>query len=156
MKWFLASSLLLFSCGGDSAGTALDMASPVGTLCTDARADGWNLPIDKPSNSGAFQVSLLSSAASPPLIGDTTAWTLQIADAHGAMVSGAAIDVKPWMPDHGHGTSIVASATAMTTPGQYLVKPLYLFMAGYWTVTFTITSGAVSDTIVYSLCLSDA
>ena len=29
-------------------------------------------------------------------------------------------------------------------------------MAGYWTVTFTITSGATTDTVVFSVCLSDA
>lgn len=28
-------------------------------------------------------------------------------------------------------------------------------MAGYWTVTFTITNGTVADTVVYSVCLSE-
>jgi hypothetical protein len=71
------------------------------------------------------------------------------------MVSGATITVKPWMPDHGHGTSAQALVTPSATTGQYVIDPLYLFMAGYWTVTLTITSGSVTDTVVFSLCLAD-
>jgi hypothetical protein len=153
---------LWLGCGG-SNNTAQDMTpgppdfeGAVGKLCTDARADAWTLPIMKTSANGSFKVTLLSSAASPPLIGDLTEWTVQVADASGAMVDGATIAVKPWMPDHGHGTDAVAHVMAAGMPGQYAITPLYLFMAGYWTVTLTITMGTVTDTVVYSLCLSDA
>jgi len=148
-------------CGGTNDAPAdmtegpADFAGAVGKLCTDARADAWTLPIAKASKNGSFDVTLLSSAASPPLIGDLTEWTVQVADAQGAMVDGATIDVKPFMPDHGHGTDAVAHVTAAGAPGQYAIQPLYLFMAGYWTVTLTITSGAVTDTVVYSVCLTD-
>ncbi len=164
MKRSLAILVLaaLGACGGtnhvaaDMTPAPPDLAPLVGKLCSDARADNWVLPIAKPSVNGAFDVSLLTSAASPPVIGDLTTWTLQISDAQGAMVDGATITVKPWMPDHGHGTDAVAHVTPAGTPGQYSVTPLYLFMAGYWTVTFTITSGTVTDTVVYSVCLSDS
>lgn len=164
MKHHFAISFLLFvaACGGsnhdaiDMTPAPPDMVPLIGKLCSDARADNWVLPIAKPSANGMFHVSLLSSAASPPVIGDLTDWTMQIADAQGAMVTGATITVKPFMPDHGHGTDAVANVTADSTAGQYDVAPLYLFMAGYWTVTFTITDGAVTDTVVYSVCLSDS
>ncbi len=158
-------ALTLAACGGSDNKSAPDMtmAGPtdlqgaVGKLCSpmDPRTDVWTLPIAKMSANGSFAVSLLSSTQSPPLIGDLTSWTLQIADPQGAMISGATVTVKPWMPDMGHGTSAEALITAGETPGQYVVTPLYLFMAGYWTMTFTITNGAVSDTIVYSVCLAD-
>ena len=45
--------------------------------------------------------------------------------------------------------------TAAGAPGQYEVAPLYLFMAGYWTITLTITVGTVTDSVVYSLCLAE-
>ena len=165
MKYRLAITLLAFAvagCGGansssqDMTPAPPDLAGAVGHLCSDARADNWTLPIAKASKNGSFSVSLLTSAQSPPLIGDLTTWTLQIADGTGAMVDGATIDVKPWMPDHGHGTDAVAHVMPASSPGQYAVTPLYLFMAGYWTVTFTITNGAVTDTVVYSVCLSES
>ncbi|HWE28725.1 MAG TPA: FixH family protein [Polyangia bacterium] len=162
-------------CGGaDKSGTSTqmtgaDMSTPpvVGMLCTDARADNWQLPIAKTSESGAYKVTLMSSAAAIPVIGDsTTTWTIAVADATtGAAVSGATISVLPWMPDHGHGTSVHAVVTEVAgAPGQYALEPLYFFMAGYWTVTLTIdsastagaTDGGASDKVVFSLCLTDA
>jgi YtkA-like len=158
-------SLGLTACGGSDNKSAPDMtmAPPtdlegaVGKVCSpfDTRTDVWTLPIAKMSANGSFAVSLLTSTKSPPLIGDLTSWTLQIADPQGAMVTGATITIKPWMPDMGHGTSAEALMTAGDTPGQYVIAPLYLFMAGYWTVTLTITSGTVTDTVVYSICLAD-
>jgi hypothetical protein len=144
-----------------------DMTMLVGKLCNDARADVWTLPatpMTKMSKNGAFKVSLMSSTQSPPLIGDLTTWTLQIADASGAMVSDATFSttcpnglvrpVCPWMPDHGHGTDAPADVMPASTAGQYTINPLYLFMAGYWTMTATITSGATTDEVMYSVCLS--
>lgn len=64
--------------------------------------------------------------------------------------------VCPWMPAHHHGTTVLASVSPDATPGQYTVTPLYLFMAGYWTVTLTLTSGSTTDTVAYSVCLSDS
>jgi len=156
---------LAAGCGGGKGGAAdmtmapmtpPDLAPPVGMLCMDARADNWQLPIVKTSKNGAFTVTLVASAANPPIVGDITNWTLQIADATtGAMISAATMTVKPWMPDHGHGTSIAAQVMPTGTAGQYSITPLYLFMSGYWTVTFTITNGSVTDSVVYSLCITD-
>jgi YtkA-like protein len=164
MKYSVAISFFVFvaACGGSNHDAADMTPAPpdslplVGKLCVDTRADNWVLPIAKPSVNGSFQVTLLASAASPPVIGDLTDWTLQVADAKGAMVTGATITATPFMPDHGHGTSAVAHVTADVTAGQYDVMPLYLFMAGYWTITFTITDGSVTDTVVYSVCLADS
>jgi hypothetical protein len=162
---FLLLAPLMGACGGGGATGGADMtagpadfAGAVGKLCTDARADAWTLPIAKTSANGKFAVTLLSSAASPPLIGDLTEWTVQVGDAaaSGAPIDGATIDVKPFMPDHGHGTDAVAHVMPGSAAGQYAITPLYLFMAGYWTVTLTITNGAVTDTVVYSVCLSDS
>jgi len=162
-RGFTIFSVALFiGCGGLGSKGGPDMApSPdlmplAGMLCNDARADAWVLPIRKGSAKGVFDVTLLASQASPPIIGDLTTWTLQVADAQGAMVQNAAIAAKPWMPDHGHGTSVNATVMPAGAPGQYAITPLYLFMAGYWTVTFTISDGAgASDTVVYSVCLTD-
>ena len=179
MQWRLALTLTtvvgaISGCGGAAkSGTSTPMTGPdmsapiVGMLCTDARADNWQLPIAKTSEGGAYKVTLMSSAAAIPVIGDsTTTWTIAVADATtGAAISGATITVLPWMPDHGHGTSVRAVVTENAgAPGQYALEPLYFFMAGYWTVTLTIDSastagdadGGASDKVVFSLCLTDA
>jgi hypothetical protein len=154
--------------GSDLAMAPGDMATSGGKLCVDARADAWTLPatpMKKMSQNGVYQVSLLASAASPPIIGDLTSWTLAVADASGADVSGATFMTKcldnsvkpvcPWMPDHHHGTGALANVAPASVNGQYTVEPLYLFMAGYWTITATITSGSATDSVVFSACLSD-
>ena len=176
-QWRLAIvlSAVVAGCGGSDKPTTsgqmtgADMSAPlVGMLCTDARADNWQLPLTKPTTGGAYKVTLVSSHAGIPVIGDsTTTWTIAIADATtGAPVQGASIAVLPWMPDHGHGTSVRAVVTeSASTPGQYALEPLYFFMAGYWQVTLTITSdgnattgdadGGAADKVVFSLCLTD-
>jgi YtkA-like len=168
--WSMAAG----GCGGTGKTTsgqaAADLAvttlPTVGMLCTDARADNWQLPLTKPTASGALKVTLLSSQAGVPVIGDSkTTWTLAVADATtGAPLTGAALGVLPWMPDHGHGTSVKAVVTeSASTPGQYALEPLYFFMAGYWTVTITVhdagvaaADGGAADSVVFSLCLTDA
>jgi hypothetical protein len=149
---------LVIGCGGDRITTSAHDMALVGKLCTpaDSRADAWKMPIAKMSEAGTFNVTMLKSEQNIPLIGDTTKWTLQIADATGATISNAQVSVMPWMPDHHHGTTIKAAATPMATAGQYQIAPLYFFMAGYWQVTFTITTPTATDKVVFSLCLTDA
>jgi hypothetical protein len=75
-----------------------------------------------------------------------------------APVDGLAMDVVPFMPDHGHGTSVAVAVTPEGS-GTYLIAPLYLYMAGYWEITFDITdsSGAtpVTDTAIVKVCVPD-
>ncbi|HZS40261.1 MAG TPA: FixH family protein [Polyangia bacterium] len=143
--------------GPDLSGPlSTDMSIPGGPLCSDPRADPYMPGLTKPSVNGDFNVTLVGSVPGPPSIGNDT-WTLEIADKSGAAMNGATITVKPWMPDHGHGTSVTASVTPAGNDGTYTVTPLYLFMAGLWQVTFTIKSSTgTSDTVVFSYCLAEA
>ena len=163
MRYRLALAILggLVGCGGNGAGVTSgpDMATAplVGKLCTDARADAWTLPIHKTSEKGTFAVTLMASQAPVPVIGDNhTTWTVQVADPNGAPLAGATLTATPYMPDHHHGTSVPAAVTPAATAGQYTIEPLYFFMAGYWQITIAITAGDVSDSVVFSLCLTDA
>jgi hypothetical protein len=98
-----------------------------------------------------FTFVLANADPAPPAKGMNT-WQLTIKDASGALVDEAAITVKPFMPDHGHGTSIAATITPASA-GTYTVAPVYLFMAGLWQVTFTATKGATTDSAVFSFCI---
>jgi hypothetical protein len=80
---------------------------------------------------------------SPPSIG-TDASQLTFKDANGAALTGLSVGVVPWMPAHGHGTSVDPTVSE-TTPGTFVANPLYLFMPGSWELRVTI-SGTVDDT----------
>jgi hypothetical protein len=153
-------AVCLAGCGGnDTMPPEAEMAMPcavdmVSTLCMDPRADSWALPLTKPTVNGAFKVTLAAGNPDPPAVGINT-WTLNVTDANDQPVADAMVTVKPWMPDHGHGTSVKALITAGASPGSFTVMPLYLFMAGVWQMTFTIQSGTTSDQVVFTYCLAD-
>jgi len=79
----------------------------------------------------------------PPTVG-TDAVQLSFRDANGADAPGLELTVIPWMPAHGHGTSIDPTV-AETAPGTFVATPLYLFMPGSWELRMT-TGGSVDDT----------
>ena len=94
------------------------------------------------SDSGALLVAV-HFAPRPPIVG-TNAVQLSFTDAGGAHPAGLALGVVPWMPAHGHGTS-VAPAITETAPGTFEAAPLVLFMPGSWELRIT-AGGSVDDT----------
>jgi hypothetical protein len=134
---------------------------PIPSACAnDPRADAYKAGMQKPSENGNLLVTLLESQPGPPAIGNNS-WTIAVQDAV-APDSGSAerndlsISAVPWMPDHGHGTSIVPTVTPKGSDGQYTINPLYLFMAGLWQVTLHMSAtgpAQVTDQVVFSFCL---
>ena len=94
------------------------------------------------SDSGALTIAV-RFAPDPPTAGEDAA-QLVFTDATGAPVAGLDLSVVPWMPAHGHGTSVNPTITE-ATPGVFLASPLYLFMPGSWELRMTI-GGTVDDT----------
>jgi len=86
-------------------------------------------------------------------------WTIETDDvATSAPVDGLSIAVKPYMPDHGHGTTAVGVMPA--GGGTYTIAPLNLYMAGYWEITFNLTDSSSSDapmtdSAVVKVCVPD-
>jgi len=94
------------------------------------------------SDSGALTVAVRFSP-DPPTTGEDAA-QLAFTDASGAPVAGLDLSVVPWMPAHGHGTSVNPTVTE-TSPGVFVASPLYLFMPGSWELRMTV-GGTVDDT----------
>jgi YtkA-like protein len=94
------------------------------------------------SDSGALRIAV-RFAPDPPAVG-SNAVELSFTDANGASLSGLGLSVVPWMPAHGHGTSVDPIVTEMI-PGTFLATSVYLFMPGSWELRMT-TSGSVDDT----------
>ena len=94
------------------------------------------------SDSGALRIAV--RFAPDPLVVGSDAAELAFTDSNGEAVTGLGLTVVPWMPAHGHGTSVNPTVTE-TTPGTFIATPLYLFMPGSWELRMTI-SGALDDT----------
>ena len=101
------------------------------------------------SASKALTFALLQSNPGPPAKGNDT-WTIKVTDASSQPQPNLSISVLPFMPDHGHGTSVNASITN-NHDGTYTVAPLYFFMPGVWRITFTTASPA--DSAVFFFCV---
>ena len=74
-------------------------------------------------------------------------------DSGGAPVDGATLEVTPFMPDHGHGTSINAVVTPSGSNGEYDVTPVNMWMPGYWEVTVDIDDQGTADSAVFKVCI---
>jgi hypothetical protein len=136
--------------GGGSSGTATTQAS---VCASDPRATAYAVGLSAKATDGAFAVSFVDAEPAPPSKGENT-WTVKIADGSGQPVSGATVAVTPFMPDHGHGSSIVPQVTPMGSDGTYQVSLLELFMPGIWQVTFTITpASGPADTVLFTFCV---
>jgi hypothetical protein len=137
--------------GGSSAATGGTVTTD--SVCaTDSRAMPYSAGLSATTTSGT-KVSFVSADPAPPATGENT-WAINLTDTTGAPMSGATIALKPYMPDHGHGSSIVPQVTPMAAQGAYQVKLIDLFMPGIWQNTFTITpaSGPV-ETVVFTFCV---
>jgi hypothetical protein len=122
--------------------------------CTDdPRAEHYMPGMLKTGPKGQLSVTLLSSDPGPPIKG-TNSWSVLVTDAAKAPQTGATLKVVPFMPDHNHGTILKPMSTPLSDAGQYKVTPLYLFMAGLWEVTFTVsTPTGVQDAVVFRFCI---
>ena len=70
-------------------------------------------------------------------------------DAGGRDVPGAKIAVTPWMPEHNHGVTEKPVVTDRGG-GAYTVENLLFIMTGWWELTFDISKGDLSDTVVFN------
>jgi hypothetical protein len=144
--------------GGDttsSGGTGGQTTTSSGpSLCADdARVTPYAAGLSAASADGKVKVTFASSMPSPPAKGQNS-WLIDLADALGAPIDGATVTLKPFMPDHGHGASVVPTVKAGSKPGEYAVTDIELFMPGVWQNTFTVTpSGGAAEAVVFTFCV---
>jgi YtkA-like len=96
--------------------------------------------------------TFVSADPAPPIRGDNT-WVLRFDDSDGAPLDGLEIEVTPTMPDHGHGTPVVAVVTPTGDAGEYSVTPVNMFMAGYWEIAFDLKWGEQQDSLTFGFCV---
>lgn len=115
----LASVALALFCSACSSGPA---PAAIAVFPVDA--------LESVTSAGGLHIDVRTAPTQPPPRGNVTVQFL-ITDGLGAPVNGLAIDVVPWMPAMGHGTSQEPVVTPRAQ-GEYLITNLNLFMPGQW------------------------
>jgi hypothetical protein len=137
---------LLVACGSHSS--APD-AGDVVNCQNDPRVFTYAPGMTVKSVSGAMTFALVQSVPAPPGRGNDT-WTIHVTDSSGQTLPNLSLSVLPFMPDHGHGTSVTPGVTA-NGGGDYTVTPLYFFMPGVWRIRFTPAGS--TDTADFWFCI---
>ncbi|MDB5213897.1 MAG: hypothetical protein JWO86_1824 [Myxococcaceae bacterium] len=128
--------------GGGGSGTA-DAGTTTGAACAaDNRKDIYAAGMAKQTGTGALSIKLMDAMPAPPQKQSNT-MVLQVLDSAGAPVDGATVSVTPFMPDHGHGSSVKPTVTAKGG-GLYDVANVYLPMPGLWRLTVTVQMPSVA------------
>jgi hypothetical protein len=107
--------------------------------------DGPLVQIDEvTSESGAYSIAML--AHEPTLSRGDYDLELIVTDiAGGTGVDDLIMDVVPWMPAMGHGTSIVPTVTGLGS-GVYALDDADLFMPGLWQLRAAFSPSATQAT----------
>jgi hypothetical protein len=148
--------VLLAACsqngGGGSDGSDVGTGSSGTVSCeADSRAMSYSADLTVMGATKTYQIALVEGDPAPPARGTNT-WVIKVLDASGKPVSNPMLTVKPFMPDHGHGTQVEA-VIKQQEDGSYSVTPLYLFMPGLWQVTFGVHTATGDDSVVFSFCI---
>ncbi|HEY2515142.1 MAG TPA: FixH family protein [Polyangiaceae bacterium] len=148
--------------GSLSSGQTLEDASLIDgsdSLCaTDPRAESFVSGIQAKGASGAASVTIDSATPSTPIKGNNE-WIVSVTDAQGAPLDGLTITVSPFMPDHGHGSSITPQIAPLGG-GKYDITLINLFMPGIWQITLTLATpgdggqAQAIDSAVFTFCIS--
>jgi hypothetical protein len=126
------------SSGGDgnTGGTSGASTTMSAACMADTRKDIYTAGLTKQTASGGMSIELMNATPAPPQK-ESNALVLKVVAAGGAPVDGATLSVVPFMPDHGHGSSVKPTVTPMGG-GLYDVSNVYLPMPGLWRLTVTV------------------
>ncbi len=129
------------------------MQQTMSVCAMDPRVQAYAVGLEAKADDGAMKIRFMDANPAPPTKG-TNEWTIQVLDGADKPIDNATITVKPFMPDHGHGSSIVPQSTWMKSNGTYDITLVNLFMPGVWQITFTVQPlGGTPDTVVFTFCV---
>lgn len=100
----------------------------------------------------SLELALIEASPAPPARGDNR-WTVEVRKQGTTVVAPVTWTVTPFMPLHGHGSSIKAEVTATDAAGQYRIEPLNFWMPGLWEITFGIQTEGDTDEIALAFCV---
>ena len=149
----LLSTLVLGAAAGcASSGTSSKPGAEPGDCA--ARTEPLAPGVSRVSD-GGYTFTLQTLEPSTPIQSDGPPgnhWTVTVTDPHGAPVTGAALLLTSYMPDHGHSGPPAAASEA--SDGSYDILDLVFPMPALYLVTLllTLTDGQ-KQTVTLELCL---
>lgn len=152
----LAVLVCTFACGDDAKdGSTNDAGALVGDSQKPDDADDYSPGMTRASKSGRFNVRLLKATPAPPELGDNT-WKVAIENSDGTPATEATIaSIQPFMPEHGHGTSVQAVVRASDAPATFEIERINLRMPKLWEVRIEVQSGSTTDMVVFKFWIEE-
>ena len=123
------------ACASDSVGSPEPAPSALWSAVSDSRQLSGRLSPE----SGAVEVGRFQS------------WILELRDARGAPVAGAAVAIGGGMPAHGHGLPTQPQVTAELADGRYRIEGVKLNMHGDWVIEVLVQTPALRDRLRFDL-----
>jgi hypothetical protein len=119
--------------------------------------DTFVVGLDHHGDAGALDFKMMSADPAPPARDDNT-WVIEVSSMSsgvvGNPVAGLSIMAIPYMPAHQHGSPKQVIVTPSTSsPGQYTLSPVNMWMPGVWETTITATQGSTTDSTVFRFCI---
>ncbi len=146
------AAVFLLSSVASGCGDEADGGGSGGQGGGSCAGDTFSAGLEKSGKAGKLTVTLESAEPAPPEKGDNL-WTIRVTDPGGAALSDATITVTPFMPEHGHGTSVQAVATPKGD-GRYELFPVNFLMPGKWEITLDVgLAGGQSDSVLFTFCV---
>jgi YtkA-like len=139
------------SAGSCQRAHAHDGEPVVNDCSVETRDDEYVLGLE---HQGSWaKVALIDAIPAPPSRGDNT-WTVRVLDESSTALDDLEVTVDPFMPDHGHGSTIRCHVEPGEQPGTYVLSPVNLFMPGLWEVTIDIArDDGMPDAVMFSFCV---
>jgi hypothetical protein len=125
--------------GGEDAGmTAMDAGMEMdGAMAMEGIA----------SDSGTYQLHLVDGDWTPAMGSNSLRVHLMGAEGHAMAMD---LAVEPWMPEHGHGSSAVPTATD-EGHGTWNLENILFTMPGAWELRITCTIAGVAERFVVAV-----
>lgn len=152
----LVWALALAGCSSTHKNPDADSPTATGGDSSECEGDfdAFAVGLTKIAEPGKITVEIAGAEPSPPVVRNDNIWWLQLSDAEGAPVSGAAVVASPYMPKHQHGSAEVV--VEEQGEGKYRLSPVELIMPGVWEIPLTVTppDGDPSET-VFRFCIAE-
>ncbi len=149
----LALAFVAAACSSDSSnsGGAGGGAGSTSGAC-GGRAETYFAGISKDGTEGRYKFTLTTADPAPPQLFDNT-WRVKV-ESGGQPLDNAELSVKTWMPDHQHGSPKRTDIVEMSG-GEYELKPVNLFMPGFWEIHITAARDNQEDDAIFKFCIGE-
>ena len=146
----LISSIVFLSCG-ETDSESNDVSEMMETENTSCVTPCFNIDETYVSQNQSWNLNLTQVSNDPPLQG-LNQWTFSLQNPEGVALESCEILVKPYMPDHKHGSRDVNASWLQGD--SYQVSDLDFIMPGLWEITFEITCMDLMDTVSFEFWLN--